>query len=145
MLLRIVELAAARSLPLLMHCDPAVIDSIFEHAPEARVVWAHAGAYPYPSLLSDYLDRYPNLYVDLSVRDERVAPNGIIAEEWEWLLLEHPERFLVGVDTFRTERWGSYRELVRKIRDWLEQLPPEVSAAIAHSNGERLFAGNNTD
>jgi hypothetical protein len=109
------------------------------------VVWAHAGAYPYPPLLRDYLGRYPNLYIDLSVRDERVAPNGIIAEEWEWLLLEYPDRFLVGVDTFRTERWGSYRELVQKTRDWLEQLPSEVSAAITQRNGERLFAGTGAD
>ena len=53
--LRIVELATARGLPLLMHCDPVVIDTLFDHAPDATVIWAHAGAYPYPSLLRDYL------------------------------------------------------------------------------------------
>jgi len=143
--LRLVELAAQRSLPLLMHCDPAVIDALFDHAPQARVVWAHAGAYPYPPLLRDYLDRYPNLYVDLSVRDERVAPSGVIAADWEWLLMEYPDRFLVGVDTFRTARWGRYRELVQKTRVWLGQLPPEVSAAITHRNGERVFVGSPSD
>jgi hypothetical protein len=138
--LRILELAAAHSLPLLMHCDPAVIDSIFEHAPEATVVWAHAGAYPYPPLLRDYLGRYPNLYIDLSVRDERIAPSGAIDPAWEWLLMEFPDRFLVGVDTYRTERWGSYPEVVERIRDWLEQLPEEASEAIRYRNGERIFA-----
>ena len=51
--LRIVQLAASRGLPLLLHCDPAVIDTLFEQVPEATVIWAHAGAYPYPPLLRD--------------------------------------------------------------------------------------------
>ena len=53
--LRIVELATSRGLPLQLHCDPAVIDTLFEQVPEATVIWAHAGAYPYPPLLRDYL------------------------------------------------------------------------------------------
>ena len=138
--LRIADLAVAHSLPLLMHCDPAVIDSIFEHAPEATVVWAHAGAYPYPPLLRDYLGRYPNLYIDLSVRDERVAPSGAIDPDWELLLTEFSDRFLVGVDTYRTERWGNYPAVVKTIRGWLEQLPEEVAEAIGYRNGERLYA-----
>ena len=137
--MRVVDLAAAHALPLLMHCDPAVIDAIFEHAPEATVVWAHAGAYPYPPLLRDYLARYPNLYIDLSVRDERVAPSGAIDPEWELLLMELSDRFMVGVDTYRTERWGRYPEVVKQIRNWLEQLPEEVSSAIGYRNGERIF------
>jgi predicted TIM-barrel fold metal-dependent hydrolase len=138
--LRIVELATARGLPLLMHCDPAVIDTLFDHAPDATVIWAHAGAYPYPSLLRDYLQRYPRLHVDLSVRDARVAPGGELDAEWELLLLEYPQRFLVGVDTYRTERWGRFEEVAQTIRDWLAQLPVDVAQLIAQGNGERLFA-----
>lgn len=136
---RIVALAAKHAIPLLMHCDPAVIDSIFVHRPEASVVWAHAGAYPYPTLLRDYLERYPNLYVDLSVRDDRVAPLGKLSADWEWLLMEHSDRFLVGMDTFRTERWGIYAALIKRTRHWLQQLPTEVAADIGRRNGERLF------
>ena len=57
----IVKLASERNLILQMHADPAVIDSLYEHSPETRVIWAHAGAYPYPPLLRDYLTRYSNL------------------------------------------------------------------------------------
>jgi predicted TIM-barrel fold metal-dependent hydrolase len=137
--LRIVELATARGLPLQLHCDPAVIDTVLEQAPQATVIWAHAGAYPYPPLLRDYLQRYPGLYIDLSVRDERVAPDGQLDPEWELLLLEHSERFLVGVDTYRTERWHAFAEVVGQIRSWLDQLPEEVSRAIAYRNAARLF------
>ncbi len=137
--LQIVDLATARQLPLQMHADPAVIDALFEHAPEAKVLWAHAGAYPFPPLLRDYLERYPGLFIDLSVRDQRIAPDGELDPSWEWLLLEYSDRFLVGVDTYRTERWGAYAEVASQIRHWLAQLPEEVAEAIAHRNASRLF------
>jgi len=137
--MRVVQLATSRGLPLLLHCDPAVIDALFEQAPEATVIWAHAGAYPYPPLLRDYLERYPGLYLDLSVRDQRVAPSGQLDPEWELLLLEYSERFMVGVDTYRTDRWHAFAEVVSQIRDWLDQLPEQVSGALAYRNAARVF------
>jgi len=134
-----VDLATSHGLPLLMHSDPAVIDSLFQHAPQAKVIWAHGGAYPFPPVLRDYLQRYPNLYVDLSVRDERIAPDGELLPEWEWLLSEYSDRFLVGVDTYRTNRWAEYLVVSGQIRNWLDQLPTEVAKAIAIGNGRRLF------
>jgi len=140
--LRIVELAQTHELPLLLHCDPAVIDAVFEHAPGATVIWAHAGAYPFVPLLRDYLERYPGLHIDLSVRDERIAPGGELDPEWEWILSEFADRFLVGVDTYRTRRWENYPQVAAKIRKWLQQLPESAANAIARDNGRRLF---NTD
>lgn len=135
----VVKLAEARHLPLLIHSDPAVIDALFQHAPDAKVIWAHAGAYPLPELLRDYLQRYPNLYVDLSVREERVAPQGEIDTDWEWLLVEFSDRFLIGVDTYRTSRWDQYPDVLGQIRNWLDQLPTEVARNIGSENGKRLF------
>ncbi len=137
--LAIAELAVRHRLPLLLHTDPAVIDSLFERLPEVQVIWAHAGAYPYPPLLADYLARYPNLHIDLSMRDQRVAPNGSLDSEWEDLLLEYSERFLIGVDTYRSERWHRYYEASARIRQWLAQLPPELADALARGNALRLF------
>ena len=138
--LRIVELATRRGLPLLLHCDPAVIDSLYEHSPQARIIWAHAGAYPYPALLRDYLDRYPRLNVDLSMRDARIAPDGELAPDWERLLWDYPDRFMVGVDTFSGARWEDYGAAVTRIRHWLAQLPEGVAARIAYRNAATVFA-----
>ena len=135
----IVALAVQHDLPLQMHCDPSVIDALFEYAPSARVIWAHGGAYPYPSILRDYLERYPGLAIDLSVRDHRIAPDGVLDTDWEWLLMEYPDRFMVGVDTYRTARWSTYAEAAGEIRAWLEQLPESVSQAIAYGNAARRF------
>jgi hypothetical protein len=137
--LGIVEIASRHELPLLLHCDPAVIDSLYEHSPSARVIWAHAGVYPYPALLHDYLERYPNLSVDLSMRDALIAPGGILDPDWEHLLWEYPDRFMVGVDTYSATRWGEYDKAVTHIRHWLAQLPEDVSARIAYRNAERIF------
>ncbi len=138
-LLKIVAMAAEHDLPLLLHCDPAVIDSVFEHRPDARVIWAHAGAYPYPQLLRDYLARYPRLYIDLSVRDERIAPDGALDPQWENLLWEYPERFMAGVDTFSIERWEQYGIVATRIRNWLSQLPEDIASGIAHDNAAKVF------
>lgn len=137
--LEVVRIASERGLPLLVHADPAVIDSLFEHAPGARVIWAHAGAYPYPPLLADYLARYPNLYADLSVREDRIAPGGDLDPDWWNLLTSYPDRFLIGVDTYSAGRWARFGQVTEAIRAWLEQLPPDVAAAIAHGNARRLF------
>ena len=142
--LGIVELAGRHDLPLLLHCDPAVIDSLYEHSPGSRVVWAHAGAYPYPALLRDYLDRYPRLMIDLSIRDTRIAPEGELDPEWERLLWDYPGRFMVGVDTFSVTRWHAYDEAVTRIRRWLAQLPETVASRIAHQNAAGLFTSNGT-
>jgi len=136
---RIVDLATKYQLPLLIHGDPAVIDTLYEISPEQPVAWAHAGTYPYPDIIDDYLQRYPALMVDLSVRDDRIAPNGQILDEWYELFLKHSGRFIVGVDTFSTSRWYNLDVVIKKIHNWLDQLPTDVTAKLRTHNAKRLF------
>lgn len=133
------ELAAAHELPLLLHADPAVVDTLYESVPGVTLIWAHAGTYPYPDLLADYLERYPRLHVDLSVRDGRIAPEGELDPDWYRLLVEYPDRFVVGVDTYSPARWQAYDRVAAGIRQWLAQLPPEVSERLASGNAARLL------
>lgn len=139
---RIVEIAAREGLPLQVHGDPAVIDTLYDIAPQQQVIWAHAGTYPCTELLADYLRRYPALRVDLSVRDGRLAPDGVLAEQWRQLFLDFPERFLVGVDTFSVKRWERFDGVVETMRAWLAQLPPDVARRLAHDNAAELFAAD---
>jgi hypothetical protein len=136
---RVVEIAAQRDLPLLVHADPAVIDALYAIAADTTVIWAHAGTEPQPPLLAEYLTRYPRLSVDVSVRDERIAPDGKLAADWRALFLAHPGRFLVGVDTFSVNRWRDFDAVAARIRAWLAQLPPEVAAQLARGNAADLF------
>jgi hypothetical protein len=84
------------------------------------------------------LDRYPKLWVELALRFD-VAPGGNLDPEWRALFLRHPDRFMVGTDTWTTSRWDSLVEEARATRRWLGQLPRDVADQIAYRNGERLF------
>lgn len=136
---RIVEIASRRGLPLLIHADPAVIDIVYDIAPSQSVIWAHAGTYPYPDLVADYLQRYAELRIDLSVRDERIAPGGVISDDWYELFVRFPNRFMVGVDTYSTSRWSNFESVVATTRHWLSQLPDDVAKQLAYDNAAALF------
>ena len=136
---QIIELGQRYRLPLLLHADPAVIDTVYEQAPGHPVIWAHAGTFPYPDLIADYLERYPALRVDLSVRDERIAPNGILHDNWYELFVRYPDRFMVGVDTYSSSRWHTFDEAVARTRRWLQELPSDIAGRLAYGNAAALF------
>ena len=142
---KIIQLALDYRLPVNIHGDPAVIDAVYEMAPGHPVIWAHGGTFPYPDLLADYLQRYPQLHIDISVRDERIAPGGKLSDDWYELLLRFPARFMVGVDTFSTGRWKIFDQVVDQIRQWLSQLPPDIAQQIAFDNAERVLRGSSTE
>ena len=136
---RIVDLAVSRGLWLHAHCDEAALEALYRHDPRAKIVWAHSGFTVPPARLAEWLDRHPTLVGELSYRYD-VTSEGRVTESWRALFARHPDRFVLGSDTWINERWSSYGEILALYRGWLAQLPQDVAAAIAHGNGERLFA-----
>ncbi len=138
---RLVRIAAEHDLVLMIHGDSEVVDRAFGIAPELRVLWAHLGAIPLPSWVERTLIRHAgrSLWIDTSVRDERIAPDGQLLPEWRGLIEDWPDRFVVAVDTFSTNRWRSYGEVVGTIRSWVDALPPELSQRLLSGNAEALF------
>lgn len=136
---QLVRLAAAHRLVLLIHGDAEVVDQAFAVAPEVRVLWAHLGTEPHPDLLAAMLARHPSLWVDTSVRDARIAPDGVLLPEWRTLFERYPTRFVVAVDTFSVNRWQHYGSVVADIRRWLEPLPQPLRDNLLHDNAARLF------
>jgi hypothetical protein len=136
---RIVDLAVSRGLWLHAHCDEAALEALYRHDPRAKFVWAHSGFTVPPARLAEWLDRHPTLVGELSYRYD-VTSEGRVTESWRALFARHPDRFVLGSDTWINERWSSYGEILALYRGWLAQLPQDVAAAIAHGNGERLFA-----
>jgi len=136
---KIIQMASQRQIPLLLHADPAVIDTLYEISPKQSVIWAHASTFPYPDLIADYLQRYPMLQVDLSKRDHRIAPQGELGDDWYDLFVTYPDRFMVGVDTYSTERWHEFDAVNNKMRHWLKQLPEDVARKLAYDNAVKLF------
>jgi hypothetical protein len=136
----ILALASQHSLPVLFHGDAEVVDQIFTWHPELVVIWAHLGTKPEPDLLRIMLRRYPqNLYIDTSVRDERILVDGLIMPAFHQLFMDYPDRFLVAIDTFYTPRWQALGDVATSIRAWLTQLPESVAQKLAHDNARQLF------
>ncbi|MFN3749834.1 MAG: amidohydrolase family protein [Thiobacillus sp.] len=136
---QLARLAEARKLVLMLHADAAVVEHAFGIAPDVRVLWAHLGTDPEPDLLDSMLGRFPNLWIDTSVRDARIAPDGTLLPAWRTLFERHPGRFLVAVDTFSVNRWRQYGEAVATIRRWVAPLPEPLRSNLLHDNAARLF------
>ena len=136
---RIVDLAVARGLWLHAHCDEAALEALYRHDPRVRILWAHAGFTVPPDRLAAWLERHPSLVGELSYRYD-VTTDGQLDPAWRALFARHPQRFVLGSDTWINPRWDGYGEILAIYRRWLAQLPPDLAEAIAHGNGERLFA-----
>jgi hypothetical protein len=136
---RIVDLAAARKLMLHAHSDSAAIDILYTHTPKVQIIWAHAGFTSPPEEIERYFERYPTLLGELSYRYD-VVSSGKLTPAWRQLLIKYADRFVVGSDTWVTERWEEVPQIMAFYRGWLAELPTEVAEKIAYRNGERLFA-----
>jgi hypothetical protein len=138
----LVHIAVAHDLVLMIHGDAAVIDRIFALAPTARVLWAHLGTWPLPEVVDETLTRHQGraLWVDTSVRDERIAPEGVLLDAWRQLFERHPDRVVVAVDAFSTQRWQRYGAVVAAIRTWVDGLPAPLARRLLHDNAAAMFA-----
>jgi hypothetical protein len=134
----IIGLARERGLALHAHTNLPGMQAILDQAPDIPVIWAHAGFNVPVAELNELLERHPQLYLELSFR-EGITREGKLTPEWEGLIVAYPRRCLVGMDTYTPGRWAELADLADTARDWLDQLPPEIAARIAHGNAERLF------
>ena len=141
---KLMAFAEDKQLAVLAHVDDAAVDLLMANAPsqgqKLRLIWAHTGIGGTPVERVDaMLARYPLLMGELSYRPGLTCEGGLLCPEWRALLLRHPDRFLIGSDTWINPRWQQYDELMQGYRRWLGDLPPEVARKIAWDNGAALF------
>ena len=133
----LVGLAAKHRLWLMAHSDADAIEKLFAFDPNAKILWAHTGMDEPIERVAQLLNRYPQLYGELSYRS---GVSGGLSAEWHELLLQFPDRFVYGSDTWVPSRWAEVKSLTSEARDWLSTLPAPVAKNIAYRNAERLFA-----
>lgn len=143
------RLAGAAGAPVTVHQEWWHADELeraVRAAPDTAFIWAHAG-HGGVEVARRMLARNPNLYADLSARSPWLGPgtvltrpDGSLDAAWSALLHEHPDRFLIGLDLFVPPHYelGYAAQMAGYYRGLLGQLAPEVAAAIAHQNAERL-------
>lgn len=135
---RMVALAKNRGLVLHARSDPITVRYLFSLAPGIRILWAHAGMFTPPETINDMLNRYRNLWVEISHRGD-IAPHGILDPRWRELMIHHADRFLLGSGTYSSEYWYQFRTYLSRYRGWLKDLPTDVARKIAFQNGLWLF------
>jgi hypothetical protein len=135
---RLAELAAGGGLFFQAHVDDVTVEKLLAAYPRVKILWAHAGMSAPAATVGRLLERSPQLWVELALRGD-VAPGGRLDPAWRAVFLRHPDRFLVGTDTWVTSRWGSVVDGMRDVQRWLGQLPPDVAERIAFRNADRLF------
>jgi hypothetical protein len=137
---QLMQLAQARQLAVLAHVDDEAIDLLMAHAPQARLIWAHTGiGGASVQRVRALFARYPRLMGELSYRPGLTDADGALSGEWRALIVEFPDRFLVGSDTWINARWQGYEGLMADARRWLGSLPPALARRVAWENGARLF------
>jgi predicted TIM-barrel fold metal-dependent hydrolase len=132
-------LAAPEGLFLYAHTDAAGIEELLHLYPKVRWLWAHAGLGEPFEAVARVADRHPSLMIELSLKYE-VAAGGTLDPRWKALFLRHPDRFMVGTDTWVTSQWDRFEAIQTGVRGWLNQLPRDVAEQLAYRNA-RKFVG----
>lgn len=134
---RMIALAREHDLLLHAHSDADAIERIFKAFPEARVLWAHSG-FDRPEDVQAMLSRHETLWSDLAFRSDQ-ASGGQVSPQWRAAFEAHPDRFMIGTDTFAPERWYYIGDHAKYSREWLSSLPRELAENIAFRNAERML------
>jgi predicted TIM-barrel fold metal-dependent hydrolase len=85
------------------------------------------------------LDQYKTLYADTSYRENDILKGDIIDPFWLKVIQRHPDRLMVGTDTWVNSQWDDYEGLIALNRAWLSKLPRPIAEQIAYKNAAKLF------
>jgi hypothetical protein len=148
---RVLDLAATRGLPVLVHSDIGAawaekpdflseIESAIRNHPKTHIIWAHAGISRriiipnHTEILRRLLAAYPNLTLDLSwvIFDQEIAPRGELDKKWASLIEEYPTRFVIGSDTVGV--FDQYKPTLQRYYLLLDALQPATARKVAHDN-----------
>lgn len=134
---KMVQLARENNLILHAHVDAGAIHRLYAHDPDARILWAHAG-FENAATVRELMETYPGLWADLSFRRD-IYPASRFLPDWEALLVKHADRFMLGVDTYRPERWERIEATLAWYERMFSALPNSVAENIRYQNAARLI------
>jgi len=160
-LMKVYRLAGRYDLPVLLHSNltslreetPIYLGELEEALksnPDTRFVLAHAGTSggveerqaPLATLneiIRALLERYDNLYVDLSwsVREHYLIKDGEPRAAWVALIEDHPDRFVLGSDV--VGHFDSIGAILGEYRPLLDALPKPVADKLRAENARALL------
>jgi hypothetical protein len=161
---RLIASLQDRRIPVMTHWevydwdrDWPRFDGLYGAFPAQIFIWPHAG-FGTAAQLATVLGAHRNVVATLSKKDaagvsanladpdkdEEVGPPmvddcGMLRPDWRAVILRFPDRLMFATDAHKPRRWAAYRQIVRRWRLILAQLPPEVARAIAFDNAAALY------
>jgi len=159
----IYELCAQKNLPILIHQNATSewesedieakheyleeFIEVLERFPETTFVWAHCGVSRrthvnhYTSKLDQMLEKYPQLYMDISwvVFDDVICDGEEPKKRWLELFEKYPDRFMLGSDLL-----GHYDDLGRSMGRYnvlLKKLSKPTLKMLAYDNANKMWFG----
>ena len=160
-LMKVYRLAARHDLPVLLHSNLTSLreetpiylgelEDALKSNPDTRFVLAHAGTSggveerqaPLATLneiIRALLERYDNLYVDLSwsVREHYLIEDGEPRAAWVSLIEDHPDRFVLGSDV--VGHFDSIGAILNEYGPLLDALPRPVADKLRADNARALL------
>jgi len=160
-LMKVYRLAGRHDLPVLLHSNLTSLreetpiylgelEDALKSNPDTRFVLAHAGTSggvekrqaPLATLneiIRALLERYDNLYVDLSwsVREHYLIEDGEPRPAWVTLIRDHPDRFVLGSDV--VGHFDSIGAILDEYRPLLDALPKPVADKLRAENARALL------
>lgn len=157
-LLGLLKLAQQYQVPFLIHTEASshlFLLPICRRHPDVRFLWAHAGGKLPPNEIDQLMQKCPNVWSEVSVRDPwrydtLVDENFQLLPGWRDLFIKYQDRFMTGTDPVwsvtRGQRWAQadegwdyFDQLIEFHRNWLKQLPDKVEAKIRLHNARSFM------
>jgi hypothetical protein len=99
-----------------------------------------------PELLGQLMEKYPNLYSSIKIRNDKSIPVAIcifdnnkkIKSDWISLFKKYPDRFMIGSDIKAGVRADEFT-FVKDHLKLLSQLPVDILKMIERENAEEIF------
>lgn len=161
----VAAVAVKHDAPLVIHMEgyPQLVqqlDEVLRAMPNLKLVWSHGCGRLKPEIIRELMAQHTRLYCDLSnmtntggygsgwPRAEAfTAPmeqQGVFLPAYRTLIIDHPDRFFIGMDVAHQSRWlmrqgNTFEVRVGRTRQLLAQLPPAVASRLAHGNAIRIF------
>jgi hypothetical protein len=139
----------------------AGLPKLLAHNRGARIVWAHGGSDPIGGMsagtIETLMDTHPNLYVSLRIVNPYMRAHnrvfsgpGALDHAWRDLLAKHPDRFVLGSDSFMlspnlrgTGPGAQFAERnepkLRATVIFLGLLAPDAAKKIGRDNAIRIY------
>jgi hypothetical protein len=161
----VATVAMKHDVPLVIHMEgyPELVqqlDGVLREMPSLKLVWSHGCGRLRPEAINDLVTRHARLYCDLSnmtntggygsgwpraeAFTSAIEKEGVFLPAYRSLIIDHPERFFIGMDVAHQSRWlmrggNTFEARVRRTRELLSQLPAQVAERLAHGNVIDLF------